>query len=151
MAKTVTVIGIGCNLRGPPVLINPACRMERIGGSTAGLQGATEADLMRKTMISGGTAVMDGPGGSGAARPKLFQPLTIRNLTLKNRLVVPPMVHYRCDPGHSCGTFHLVHLGRYALGGFAASAAGYALAQPVPRPTVARPPSYWPDKSFEYS
>ena len=30
----------------------------------------TEADLMRKTMISGGTAVTDGPGGSGAARPK---------------------------------------------------------------------------------
>jgi 2,4-dienoyl-CoA reductase-like NADH-dependent reductase (Old Yellow Enzyme family) len=28
------------------------------------------------------------------------------------------MVHYRCDPGHACGTFHLVHLGRYALGGF---------------------------------
>jgi 2,4-dienoyl-CoA reductase-like NADH-dependent reductase (Old Yellow Enzyme family) len=28
------------------------------------------------------------------------------------------MVHYRCDPGHTCGTFHLVHLGRYALGGF---------------------------------
>jgi 2,4-dienoyl-CoA reductase-like NADH-dependent reductase (Old Yellow Enzyme family) len=37
---------------------------------------------------------------------------------LKNRLVVPPMVHYRCDPGHTCGTFHVVHLGRYALGGF---------------------------------
>mgnify|MGYP000005732552 CR=1 FL=1 len=61
---------------------------------------------------------MDGPDGSGAARPKLFQPLTIRNLSLKNRLVVPPMVHYRCDPGHTCGAFHLVHLGRYALGGF---------------------------------
>jgi 2,4-dienoyl-CoA reductase-like NADH-dependent reductase (Old Yellow Enzyme family) len=28
------------------------------------------------------------------------------------------MVHYRCDPGHTCGSFHLVHLGRYALGGF---------------------------------
>lgn len=60
----------------------------------------------------------DGPDGSAAARPGLFQPLTIRGLTLKNRLVVPPMVHYRCDPGHTCGTFHLVHLGRYALGGF---------------------------------
>ena len=56
--------------------------------------------------------------GGDAAKPMLFQPLTIRNLTLKNRLVVPPMVHYRCDPGNTCGTFHLVHLGRYALGGF---------------------------------
>jgi 2,4-dienoyl-CoA reductase-like NADH-dependent reductase (Old Yellow Enzyme family) len=56
--------------------------------------------------------------GDEAAQPKLFQPFTIRDLTLKNRLVVPPMVHYRCDAGHACGTFHLVHLGRYALGGF---------------------------------
>jgi 2,4-dienoyl-CoA reductase-like NADH-dependent reductase (Old Yellow Enzyme family) len=31
---------------------------------------------------------------------------------------VPPMVHYRADPGSTCGTFHVVHLGRYALGGF---------------------------------
>jgi 2,4-dienoyl-CoA reductase-like NADH-dependent reductase (Old Yellow Enzyme family) len=52
------------------------------------------------------------------ARPMLFEPMTIRGLTLKNRLVVPPMVHYRCDPGHTCGTFHIVHLGRFALGGF---------------------------------
>ena len=48
----------------------------------------------------------------------LFEPFTIRGLTLKNRLVVPPMVHYRCEAGHTCGTFHVVHLGRYALGGF---------------------------------
>jgi 2,4-dienoyl-CoA reductase-like NADH-dependent reductase (Old Yellow Enzyme family) len=27
------------------------------------------------------------------ARPMLFQPFSIRGLTLKNRLVVPPMVH----------------------------------------------------------
>jgi 2,4-dienoyl-CoA reductase-like NADH-dependent reductase (Old Yellow Enzyme family) len=63
--------------------------------------------------------VTDGStNGSEAARPKLFQPFTLRGLTLRNRLVVPPMVHYRCDPGNTCGSFHLVHLGRYALGGF---------------------------------
>jgi 2,4-dienoyl-CoA reductase-like NADH-dependent reductase (Old Yellow Enzyme family) len=56
--------------------------------------------------------------GGQAAMPMLFAPLSIRGLTLKNRLVVPPMVHYRCDPGNTCGTFHVVHLGRYALGGF---------------------------------
>ena len=48
----------------------------------------------------------------------LFQPFKIRGLTLKNRLVVPPMVHYRAGPGSTCGIFHNVHLGRYALGGF---------------------------------
>ncbi|MBV9461360.1 MAG: NADH:flavin oxidoreductase/NADH oxidase, partial [Bradyrhizobium sp.] len=61
----------------------------------------------------------DGPtNGSGAARPKLFELFTIRGLELKNRLVVPPMVHYRAEAGNTCGAFHLVHLGRYALGGF---------------------------------
>src|SRR5438445_12534230 len=52
------------------------------------------------------------------ARPLLFQPFKIRGLTLRNRLVVPPMVHYRAEPGSTCGMFHQVHLGRYALGGF---------------------------------
>ena len=56
--------------------------------------------------------------GDTTARPMLFEPLKIRGLTLKNRLVVPPMVHYRCEAGNTCGTFHVVHLGRYALGGF---------------------------------
>jgi 2,4-dienoyl-CoA reductase-like NADH-dependent reductase (Old Yellow Enzyme family) len=73
----------------------------------------------RKIDKWGDTSVTDGVSyGGQTARPKLFQPLTIRGLTLKNRLVVPPMVHYRCDPGNTCGNFHLVHLGRYALGGF---------------------------------
>jgi 2,4-dienoyl-CoA reductase-like NADH-dependent reductase (Old Yellow Enzyme family) len=63
---------------------------------------------------------MDGQSINGvdAARPLLFEPLTIRGLTLNNRLVVPPMVHYRAEAGNTCGTFHVVHLGRYALGGF---------------------------------
>ena len=62
---------------------------------------------------------MDGAINDGKTmRPMLFEPFTIRGLTLKNRLVVPPMVHYRCDPGYTCGTFHVVHLGRFALGGF---------------------------------
>jgi len=63
--------------------------------------------------------MMDGSiNGGQTPLPVLFQPLAVRGLTLKNRLVVPPMVHYRCGPGHTCGDFHLVHLGRYALGGF---------------------------------
>jgi hypothetical protein len=61
------------------------------------------------------------------ARPLLFQPFNIRGLTLKNRLVVPPMVHYRAAPGSTCGIFHNVHLGRYALGGSA-----WSLSRPPP-------------------
>jgi 2,4-dienoyl-CoA reductase-like NADH-dependent reductase (Old Yellow Enzyme family) len=56
--------------------------------------------------------------GGKTAGPMLFRPLTIRGLTLKNRMVVPPMVHYRAEAGNTCGAFHMVHLGRYALGGF---------------------------------
>lgn len=49
--------------------------------------------------------------------PMLFSPLTIRGLTLPNRTVLAPMVHYRAIDG-ICGTFHTVHLGKYLLGGF---------------------------------
>src|SRR6201987_1308761 len=66
----------------------------------------------------GDAAVSDGPNGGETTQPRLFQPFTIRGLTLKNRLVAPPMVHCRAKPGNTCGAFHLVHLGRYALGGF---------------------------------
>src|SRR5450631_1828101 len=53
-----------------------------------------------------------------STRPLLFQPFKVRGLMLTNRLVVPPMVHYRAGPGSTCDMFHNVHLGRYALGGF---------------------------------
>ena len=59
------------------------------------------------------------PSGSASAeassaRPLLFTPLKIREMELKNRLVVPPMVHYRSGPGQTMTDWHLVHLGRYA-------------------------------------
>ena len=47
----------------------------------------------------------------------LLQPLTIRALTLPNRLVVAPMCQYSATDG-LVGDYHLVHLGRFALGGF---------------------------------
>ena len=51
------------------------------------------------------------------ARPLLFTPLTIRGVTLPNRIVLAPMVQYRSADGIP-GDFHLVHLGKYALGRF---------------------------------
>ncbi len=58
-----------------------------------------------------------GQARPGAERPLLFQPLTIRGVTFKNRLCLAPMVHYRAREG-ICGPFHTVHLGKFALGGF---------------------------------
>lgn len=50
--------------------------------------------------------------------PALFQPLSIASLTLKNRIVVSPMCQYSAQSGVP-NDWHLVHLGRFALGGAA--------------------------------
>jgi 2,4-dienoyl-CoA reductase-like NADH-dependent reductase (Old Yellow Enzyme family) len=47
----------------------------------------------------------------------LLQPLTVRGVTLRNRLVVAPMCQYSVTNG-LVSDYHLVHLGRFALGGF---------------------------------
>ncbi len=46
----------------------------------------------------------------------LFQPLAIRGITLKNRLVVSPMCEYSSEDGFA-NDWHLVHLGSRAVGG----------------------------------
>lgn len=51
-----------------------------------------------------------------ASMPLLFQPLTLRGVTLRNRVVVSPMAMYSAVEGQTAD-FHLVHLGRFALGG----------------------------------
>ena len=51
------------------------------------------------------------------SRPLLFTPMTIRGITLPNRTVLAPMVQYRSTHG-APGDFHLVHLGKFALGRF---------------------------------
>jgi 2,4-dienoyl-CoA reductase-like NADH-dependent reductase (Old Yellow Enzyme family) len=48
--------------------------------------------------------------------PELFQPLTIRSLTLKNRIVISPMMQHAA-PESRATPWHLVHLGKFALGG----------------------------------
>jgi 2,4-dienoyl-CoA reductase-like NADH-dependent reductase (Old Yellow Enzyme family) len=49
---------------------------------------------------------------------KLFTPLRIREVELKNRIVVSPMCQYSAVDGHP-QTWHLVHLGSRAVGGAA--------------------------------
>jgi len=46
----------------------------------------------------------------------LFEPITIRDITLKNRLVVSPMCQYSSVDGFA-NDWHLVHLGSRAVGG----------------------------------
>jgi 2,4-dienoyl-CoA reductase-like NADH-dependent reductase (Old Yellow Enzyme family) len=46
----------------------------------------------------------------------LFTPLTIRSITLRNRIAVSPMCQYSSDDGFATD-WHLVHLGSRAVGG----------------------------------
>lgn len=48
----------------------------------------------------------------------LFSPITIKNLQLKNRIVVSPMCQYSAEEGFA-NDWHLVHLGSRAVGGAA--------------------------------
>jgi len=48
----------------------------------------------------------------------LFKPLNIREVTLRNRIVVSPMCQYSSDDGFA-SDWHLVHLGSRAVGGAA--------------------------------
>src|SRR3954452_2539993 len=48
----------------------------------------------------------------------LFDPLEIRGVALKNRIVVSPMCQYSCEDGFA-NDWHFVHLGSRAVGGAA--------------------------------
>lgn len=57
------------------------------------------------------------PSREPAARPLLFTPLPLRGVVAPNRIVLAPMVQYRAKEGVPTD-FHLVHLGKFALGRF---------------------------------
>jgi 2,4-dienoyl-CoA reductase-like NADH-dependent reductase (Old Yellow Enzyme family) len=49
--------------------------------------------------------------------PDLFSPFTLKDVTLRNRLVMSPMTMYRATDG-KMSDFHLMLLGSRAAGGF---------------------------------
>ena len=48
--------------------------------------------------------------------PLLFQPIELRGVRARNRIVVSPMCQYSAEEGHVTD-WHLVHLGKFAQGG----------------------------------
>ena len=50
------------------------------------------------------------------AAAKLFEPFTLKGVTARNRIVVSPMCQYQSLHG-SPTDWHIVHMGRYAIGG----------------------------------
>src|ERR1039457_3787938 len=53
---------------------------------------------------------------NSTSAPHLFQPLTMRSVTLRNRVGVSPMCQYSADDGVA-NDWHFVHLGSRAVGG----------------------------------
>jgi len=49
-------------------------------------------------------------------KPLLFTPLQLRDVALKNRIVISPMCQYSATDGFAAD-WHFVHLGKFALGG----------------------------------
>lgn len=79
--------------------------------------------------------------------PALFQPITLRDVTFKNRIWIAPMCQYSASEGR-VGPWHLVHLGAFATGG-----AGLIIAEAtgvVPEGRISLGcPGLWSDETAE--
>lgn len=80
---------------------------EQMHGLTPELTEAVE------TLIAGGIKTK-----SNRPPPPMFTPLTLRGLTIANRIAMSPMCMYNAiDKDGTVGDFHLVHYGSRAMGG----------------------------------
>jgi anthraniloyl-CoA monooxygenase len=75
--------------------------------------------------------------------PPMFTPFRVRNITLKNRIVVSPMAQYSAIDG-LVGDYHLVHLGSRAMGGAGLVFAEMTCISPDARITPGCPGLYHP-------
>lgn len=66
--------------------------------------------------------------------PLLFTPLTLRGLTLKNRIVISPMCQYSAEEGVA-NDWHFAHLAKFAIGGAGAVMTEAVAVQPRGRIT----------------
>src|SRR5579872_3047795 len=80
-------------------------------------------------------------------RPHLFQPLSIKSVTLRNRIGVSPMCQYSSEDGVATD-WHLVHLGSRAVGGAGLVVAEATAVSPEGRISPADA-GIWADKHLE--
>jgi len=78
------------------------------------------------------------------ATPPMFTPFRVRDVLLKNRVIVSPMAQYSATDG-VVGDFHLAHLGARALGGAALVMAEMTCVSGDARITPACPGLYTPE------
>lgn len=84
---------------------------------------------------------------TSTAAPHLFSPLTLRSVTLRNRIGVSPMCQYSCTDGLA-NDWHFVHLGARAAGGAGLVIAEATAVAPEGRITP-RCLGLWSDKHIE--
>jgi len=80
-------------------------------------------------------------------QPHLFQPLTIKSVTLRNRIGVSPMCQYSSEDGLATD-WHLIHLGSRAVGGAALVIAEATAVSPEGRITPGDA-GIWAEKHIE--
>ena len=79
--------------------------------------------------------------------PALFEPITLRGLTLKNRIWIAPMCQYSAEDG-KVGQWHVMHLGGFASGGAGLVIAEATAVVPEGRISVGCP-GLWSDELAE--
>lgn len=84
---------------------------------------------------------------SAPPRPHLFEPLRLRGLDIRNRIMVSPMVQYCAQDGMP-NDWHLVHLGARAIGGAGIVMTGATAVEPLGRITP-RDLGIWNDEQVE--
>jgi 2,4-dienoyl-CoA reductase-like NADH-dependent reductase (Old Yellow Enzyme family) len=78
---------------------------------------------------------------------QLFSPITLRDLTLKNRVIVAPMCQYTARHGIA-NDWHFAHLARFAIGGFGLVIAEATAVSPEGRISYADT-GLWNDEQIE--
>jgi anthraniloyl-CoA monooxygenase len=76
--------------------------------------------------------------------PPMFTPFSVRDVTLKNRVVVSPMAQYSAVDG-TVGDYHLTHLGARAMGGAGLVMTEMTCVSPHGRITPGCPGMYAPE------
>ncbi len=108
LAQQAPTLFTSCNTLPPEGAAAPAARQSRFRGP--GLKGE---DSSADSAAHAAAFV-----GIESAPPPMLLPLKVREVTLKNRIIVSPMATYSAVEG-VVQDFHLVHLGARALGGAA--------------------------------
>jgi 2,4-dienoyl-CoA reductase-like NADH-dependent reductase (Old Yellow Enzyme family) len=73
-------------------------------------------DEHRACQVQSGARRLTTPHEEAMSEKLLFSPMTIRGVTLKNRIVVPPMHQYSAEKGFPTD-WHLMNAGKFAAGG----------------------------------